>query len=230
MRRCRSHGELLGPYVLGALEAAEAEELRRHLAECSSCAAEERALGPLPELLDLVEADAPTPEPPPELEDAVLDRFVRERSRAKRPAPGWLALPPLSRRLAIPAIAVAAVLLALAIAVLPGGGDAPAYARAELRSTAGSAWAVAELEEVDAGTRVKLRAEGLPKRRTFELWCVTPDGRWVSGGTFRGRPDGTAAAELTAAVRPGDYHLMVVTRRSAGGRRGAEVMRGELEY
>jgi hypothetical protein len=35
---------------------------------------------------------------------------------------------------------------------------------------------------------------------------------------------------LTAAVRPGEYHVVVVTRRSVGGERGAEVMRGKLAY
>jgi Anti-sigma-K factor rskA/Putative zinc-finger len=219
---CRSHGELLGPYVLGALEPDETNDLRRHLEACASCAEQERALRRLPALLDLVEADAPVASPPPELEDAVLDRFVRERARA--------APPPRRRRwLAIPAIATACVIAALAIAVLPGGSER-AYARAELQG--GDAWGTARVGEVDAGTRVELRAAGLPMRRgaVYELWCVRNDGRWVSGGSFRGRADGTAAAELTAAVRPGEYHLVVVTRRSAGGERGAEIMRGELQY
>jgi hypothetical protein len=52
----------------------------------------------------------------------------------------------------------------------------------------------------------------------------------VNGGSFHARADGTAAAELTAAVRPGEYHVVVITRRSAGGMRGDEVMRGKLAY
>ena len=226
MSGCRTHAELLGPYVLGALEADEMDDVRGHLASCTSCAAEERRLRRLPGLLDLVEEDAPVAAPRPELEDAVLDRYVRERAREASPA--------RSRRwLAIPAIAIACVLAALAIAVLPGGSER-AYARAELRPTpaGGDARGSANVAEVEAGTRVELRARGLPMRRSavYELWCVRTDGRWVSGGSFRGRPDGSAAAELTAAVRPGEYHLVVVTRRSAGGERGDEVMRGELVY
>ena len=52
------------------------------------------------------------------------------------------------------------------------------------------------------------------------------------GGSSSGgaSSDGTAAAELTAAVRPGQYHVVVITRRSNGGVRGAEVMRGKLNY
>jgi hypothetical protein len=85
---------------------------------------------------------------------------------------------------------------------------------------------------VAAGTQVKLSAHDLPvaQGRAYELWCVRTDGRWVNGGTFRARSDGTAAAELTAPVRPGEYHVVVITRRSSGDVRGAEVMRGKLVY
>ena len=55
------------------------------------------------------------------------------------------------------------------------------------------------------------------------------DGRWIKAAASA-RADGSAAAELTAAVHPGEYHVVVVTRRSVGGERGAEVMRGKLTY
>jgi hypothetical protein len=63
----------------------------------------------------------------------------------------------------------------------------------------------------------------------YELWCVRSDGHWVSGGTFRAAGDGRAEAVLTAAVRPGDYHVMVVTRHE-DGKRGPALLRGELRY
>jgi hypothetical protein len=62
---------------------------------------------------------------------------------------------------------------------------------------------------------------------------VRVNGDWVSGGSFRASVDGRAQAELTAAVKPGDYHVIVVTRadRSSGGAgRGTAVLRGELRY
>ncbi|MGH2805068.1 MAG: anti-sigma factor domain-containing protein, partial [Thermoleophilaceae bacterium] len=88
---------------------------------------------------------------------------------------------------------------------------------------------------VPAGTRVRLEASGLPGGRSavYALWCVREDGRWVSGGTFRAGADGRVEAELTAAVRPGDYHQMVVTRRPRHGdpvERGPSVLRGRLLY
>jgi hypothetical protein len=77
---------------------------------------------------------------------------------------------------------------------------------------------------------VRLRARGLPDDRMYELWCVREDGRWVSGGTFRAGGDGRAEAVLTAAVRPGDYHVVVVTRHAAQAGHGRALLRGRLEY
>jgi anti-sigma-K factor RskA len=225
MSGCRSHGELIGPYVLGALEPAEMDEMRGHLESCARCAAEERMLAGLPGLLDQVHADEPVATPRPELEDAVLDRFVRERADAPEPPrrrprrrPGW-------RPLA--AAAALAVALVAALVVAWPGDDDSAYARAELQGRGGQA--VAWADAVEAGTRVRVRADHLP-RGAYELWCVREDGRWINGGSFHARGEGTTSADLTAAVWPGEYHLVVITRRSSGGERGAEVMRGELEY
>jgi anti-sigma-K factor RskA len=222
---CRGHADQVGPYVLGALEPDEMEEMRRHLAGCARCTAEVRSLAELPALLDMAQADDQMAVPSPGLEDEVLDRFVRERAQ---PAPRRRRWP----RLAIPAVAVAALVAALLVAVIPGSD--PAYAHADLWSlpAGGGAEGTADVAEVAAGTRVKLQADHLPvtRGRTYELWCVRGDGRWINGGTFQARSDGTAAAELTAAVEPGEYHVVVITRRSVNGMRGAEVMRGRLRY
>ena len=226
MSGCRSHADQVGPYVLGALEPLEMDEMRAHLAGCARCAAEVRSLAELPALLDLVQEDAEVAVPSPGLEDLVLDRFVSERARSAPRGSRW-------PRLAIPAVAVAALVAALLVIVLPGGSNT-AYAHAELWSlpAGGGAEGTADVAEVAAGTRVKLRADHLPVMRgtSYELWCVRTDGRWINGGTFHARSDGTAAADLTAAVKPGDYHVVVITRHSAGGMRGAEVMRGKLNY
>jgi hypothetical protein len=64
----------------------------------------------------------------------------------------------------------------------------------------------------------------------YELWCIRADGHWVSGGTFRAANDGRAEAVLTAAVRPGDYHVMVVTRHTGEGKHGPALLRGRLRY
>ena len=225
MTGCRSHGDLVGPYVLGALEPSEIEEMAQHLRECDRCAAERRRLASLPALLDSAQAHDTVAPLSPQLEDTVLDRFVRERAQAAQPRHRWA-------RVALPAAAALAVVLAVVLAlVLPGGGER-AYARAELWSTSGRVLGSASVAEVAGGTHVQLRAHDLPITRgaVFELWCVRTDGRWINGGSFHARADGTASAQLTAAVSPGEYHVVVVTRRSVGAKRGAEVMRGKLAY
>jgi anti-sigma-K factor RskA len=222
MSSCATHGGLLGGYVLGSLDPPEMEEMHRHVADCPQCGPEARALSSLPGLLDRIEpADVPPPTLSPAVEEAVLDRFARERARQSKPR----------RRLFPRLAAVGAALAAVAVlaVVLLGGEDegSRAYATADLAAVAdsraaGEAW----VSEVPAGTRVRLDAWGLRDGRMYELWCIRDDGHWVSGGTFRAGSDGRAEAMLTAAVRPGDYHVVVV---SPHGSKDA-LMRGPLEY
>jgi Anti-sigma-K factor rskA/Putative zinc-finger len=231
MSPCTSHGELLGGYVLSALEPAEMEEMRRHVASCRTCGPEARRLEVLPSLLDTVEpADVPPPTASPELEEAILDRFVRERPHVRTPR-RW-------PRVAAVAAVIGAAAIALAIAVLPigNGDDGGLYATARLTAVAAGsdARASASVQAVPAGTQVTLTARGLDGRGGgYEVWCVRVNGDWVSGGSFRASADGRAQAELTAAVTPGDYHVIVVTRAdrpSDGAGHGTPVLRGELRY
>jgi hypothetical protein len=236
MSDCRDYAPLLGGYVLGALEPEEMEDMRLHLAACPYCGPEADRLAALPGLLDRIEpADVPPPALPAEVEEAVLDRFARERRETPRPRRPLLRRRPL---VALAAAGAAALAAALAIALPLGGDDGEqAYASVALRGLADAqdAWASAALDSVPAGTRIRLEAHGLPAGRgsEYEVWCIRADGRWVSGGSFRPDRDGVTEAELTAAVQPGDYHRMVVTERPAKageGDRGPSVLRGELRY
>ena len=104
--------------------------------------------------------------PSPGLEDEVLDRFVRERARSAPRRRRW-------PRLAIPAVAVAALLAALLVVVLPGDTNT-AYAHADLWSlpAGGGAEGTADVAAVPAGTRVKLRADHLPVRHGAHVRAV----------------------------------------------------------
>lgn len=250
MSGCPTHGTLVGGYVLGALDPEEMQEMRAHVRACPQCGPEAERLAALPGLLDRIQpADVPPPVLSPQVEEEVLDRFARERREAKRGS-RWparrSARPPARPRarlnlrgrrplLAIAAAAVVALLAALAV-LLPFGSDDgdSAYASVKLGGSptaAANAAANAQLAAVPAGTRIRLRTRGLQSDAEYEVWCVREDGRWVSGGTFWADADGTTEAELTAAVKPGDYHWMAVTRRpSRGGERGPVVLRGELRY
>jgi anti-sigma-K factor RskA/putative zinc finger protein len=244
---CPTHGPLIGGYALGALEPEEMEEMRRHVAVCPQCGPEAEALRGLPGLLDRIEpADVPPPTLSPQVEEAVLDRFARERrvegaggaperrtgSPTRRPAlfgrdPGLLA----RRSLALAAAGFVALVAALAL-ILPGDEGRPAaYATVSFDAKArGSGSAMAWLDEVPAGTRIRLETRGLPAGTAYEVWCIRTDGRWVSGGTFRADRDGRTEAELTSALRAGEYHRMVVTRGAGAADRGPTVMDGELRY
>jgi Anti-sigma-K factor rskA/Putative zinc-finger len=230
---CPTHGALLGGYVLGSLEPAEMDEMRLHVADCPYCGPESRALGVLPALLDTIEpADVPPPALSPSVEEAVLDRFASERRRDKPRRRGlpWLRAPRLA---ALGAACVAAVVIAFV--VTDNEDSSHAYASAKLApvGTVRTASAVAWADDIPAGTRVRLRARGLPAtgRAMYELWCIRADGHWVSGGTFRAAGDGRADAVLTAAVRPGDYHVMVVTRHTGKeSQHGPALLRGDLHY
>jgi anti-sigma-K factor RskA len=231
---CRA---LLGGYVLGALEPDEMEAVRAHVASCADCGREHASLAPLPALLDAAgSVDPVADKPPAALEDAVLDRFARERPRpADRARRGrvraWLSRP-------IPAAAVAAAAAALVtIAVSawlngPGGSGARAYdAYLHGSAAAPGARAYAKLTSGAAGTQVDLHVHGVRPApgASYELWCVDHDGSRVSAGTFRVDQQGRAEVRLTTAARVGEYDRLTVERLSAG-EPGQRVMAGSIEY
>jgi Anti-sigma-K factor rskA/Putative zinc-finger len=247
---CADCRELIGGYILDALEPDEMEAVARHLEVCPECVAEHRRLELLPDLLDLAGIAEPAQVRPPEqLEEAVLDRFAREHPserREKRPRRPLAPLARFGRQLRRPvplaagaALAAAAVTLAI---VLPGGGQNGYTAspgdsfKASLTglAPAPSAHAVARLQTVSSGTRVWLRVNGLKgqPQDLYELWCVRDDGTKISAGTFRVDSRGRAAVNLTTAAVMGDYHRLSVERKPQPPARatGQRVMAGEIQY
>jgi hypothetical protein len=90
---CRA---LLGGYVLDALEPEEMDAVREHVASCAECSREHASLAPLPALLDAAgSAEPEAAHPPATLEDAVLDRFARDRPRVGAPVGAPVAGTPL---------------------------------------------------------------------------------------------------------------------------------------
>jgi hypothetical protein len=235
---CRS---LLGGYVLAALEPEEMEAVRTHVAACADCSHEHAELAPLPSLLDVAgSVDAAPERPPAALEDAVLDRFARERPRADDAPPATPRRPRVRARLARPlpiaaGAATLAVLATLAVtAGIGGSGSTTAHAYgALLRGSAAApgARAYARLSTQAAGTRVDLRVRGMqPTPGTvYELWCLGRDGTRVSAGTFHVDGSGRASVRLTTAARLGEYDRLSVERVGAAPA-GQPVMAGSIEY
>ena len=252
---CNDCRNLLGGYVLHALEADDADADRRHLATCPSCAAEHGQLTGIPSILDTAGAAAvenSTEHPPPTLEEAVLDRFAREHRRGGRAQEdrnaraarrtGFAAA--LRRRFARPlpaalAGALAAAAISVALIVLPGGDGDDANGEQYQASLSGSpaapgARASAKLQVFASGTRVRLSVRGLhgSPDTVYELWCLRDDGEKVSAGTFRTDASGNADVNLTTAAIPGEYHRLGVERRtlSPAGHPATSVMTGEIRY
>lgn len=69
----RSHNdELLGPYVLGALDPDEEREMERHLKVCSGCRKEVEELRCVHRILSGIPRDIMVTAPPPGLKSSVL--------------------------------------------------------------------------------------------------------------------------------------------------------------
>ena len=245
-RACQKCRELIGGYVLDALEPGEREAVHRHLATCEQCAREHAELAAVPALLEAADsADAVALRPPPRLEEAVLDRFAREgrgetppRHPARRRRARWV----------VPALAVAAcalVALVLAFALTDsedGGGSGGDSASGQARvyrvgmvgtGPARQASGQARLYPGDTGTGVHLKVSGLrPDAYDYELWCVRDDGWKISAGTFRVDASGRADVQLTTAAKPTEYDGLTVQARPRGGapdRRGLRVLIGRIK-
>jgi hypothetical protein len=220
MTACEHMRPALGAYVLGALPADEAAEVRRHIEECPECAAEHGALAPLPGLLEMAGgAEAATADPlPAAFEERLLDAFARDRTaaprRKRRRRLPRLRLPWMAAGAGVAALAAAAV---IAVLVLTGGEDpAPRY-DLTLQSTeaAPGAQARARLDSVSGGTELHLWVRGMPgdPRAIYEVMCEAP-GWKASAGTFRVNVSGRAYVVLNTAARRGEYDAIRVIRRA----------------
>jgi anti-sigma-K factor RskA len=163
----RHSSDNAGAYVLGALEAAEAEAFRTHLATCALCRDEVSAFQEVADLLALTVLPQPVP---PALKQRVM-ASVRGDSRAqperRRPRlPPWLfsALP-------TPAVAAAATVLVLVVAIvvvaLASGGGAGTRTYSASVSWPGSA----KLRVT--GGRGELVVRGMPpppRSKIYEVW------------------------------------------------------------
>ena len=230
LRTCDDLRPLLGGYVLGALEPDEMEAVREHLPSCPACSAEHASLVGLPALLDLATPlDAPDEPLSPAFEEALLDRFARDRDAAASPPRRRRRLPRIAWT--TPRVAVASGLLAAALtfatmAALDNDPSPPGNSRSyvvPLRAAAsapagGKLRARVSLYRVSGGTGVHLSASGLPAGpgRVYEMLCEKR-GWSASAGTFRADASGRVEAKLTTAARVGEYDSLRIVYRDERG-------------
>ena len=192
---------LLGPYVMGALEASEEREVEDHLRECAGCRGEANGLRSVHErLLDLAFA---TDAPPRDLEERVVAGIPPREVR--RRLPSWVA-------------AVAAVLCVFAVIgaiFVPdlSGGRALASATLTPTDLAPDAGGEVSIEDAKGNTEVRLEAWGLPAcedNRYYELWLVEGEER-VSAGSFTVGPSGRVEVDMNAPDFAGSYPAVGIT-------------------
>lgn len=230
-------------YLLGTLEPDERARVEAHLEGCERCRFEAASLR---DAVTLLQESAPPTTPPTGLGARTL-LAVERAARADEPAPEPRPAPetrPASRlapapgrgrgrrgrgRLALALAGVAAVAAAggvgLGIANRgPSGNveiDAPLVAPGR-PGTVGSV----RVREAGIGRIVELRTSALPEldntREFYEVWFAgaghgpeRPNA--VSAGTFHPDPEGRSEVELTAAVVPRNYPLLLITREPRNG-------------
>lgn len=223
MTGCDHLRPALAAYVLGALDAAESEDVRRHVERCPDCAAEHDALAPLPGLLSVAGgAEAATAEPlPPAFEERLLDAFATERALAPARPRRLARLRRRRPRLRWIAAGVATAALAAGAAVIVVGGEEPAPRYDVVLQGVGPASAAsarAQLESLGEGTELHLWVRDLPtgSPAVYEVLCEAP-GLRASAGTFRVDATGRAYVVLTTAARRGEYDTIRVVRRTRAG-------------
>jgi anti-sigma-K factor RskA len=230
------HEELemsLAAWVLGAMTADEADEMRLHIDGCTSCrettARMERATGALPLAVDEVA-------PPARLRERVLTGAAATRTSAgsagtaiapaprrtepRRPSRVTPIAPAPRPRIPVFAMA-AAVLLALLVGVV--AGDLLGRSAVPPPATAVARYTIVGSQEL-AGARasvIDLKSDGVtlvdftglppvPSGKVYEVWLITPSGRADPAAVFV--PDSNGSKVVVVNQSLSGYSVMAVTR------------------
>ena len=225
------HEELemsLAAWVLDAVSADEADEMRLHIEGCASCreatARMERASGALPLAVDEVR-------PPARLRERVLSAAAASRGTAVAPAPrrmeprrpSKVTPPPAMPRSRNPVFAAAAaVLLALLVGVVAGDllgrtavPPASAVARYTIVGSQELAGAKASVIDLKSDGVALVDFTGLPQvqaGKVYEVWLITPSGRADPAAVFV--PDSNGSKVVLVNHSLSGYSVMAVTREA----------------
>jgi anti-sigma-K factor RskA len=212
MTEHRDCGADAAAYALGALEPAEAEAFREHLATCVVCRDEVSAFGAVVDVLPLA---APPQRVPRSLKRRLMEE-VRAESRAKpspaRRRPAWLAAFPRPA-MALAATAIAVLIVVGGVLLSSGGGSGARVFHASVAFK--NASAVLNVKG-DRGELVLQRMHPPPAGQVYEVWLKR---------SSRPPEPTTALFSVTAAGSgavdvPGNLHgvtQVMVTPEPAGG-------------
>lgn len=191
---CRSLRELLGVYVVGAIDPAERAVVDAHLDHCDDCREELAGLAVLPALLHrispadaerLLDAEAPGDDGPAELSPDLLPSLLRRVASRRR-----------SRRLRA-ALTLAAVTLvvvggtaAVTSALSPPQANRAPQDVASARSGVVDAMVRYGKSQWGPGTEMFVRVRGLAEGSRCTFWVVTKSGLRDFAGAWSVGPAG----------------------------------------
>ena len=225
-------------WVLGALDADDAERFRQHLASCGRCQEAVAGLGPAARMLHTA---APAAQPPPGLQERTLASVRRAAGAAGPPARA-----PARHRhrrrirarwLAAAAAAAAAAVIGVVL-VLQGARPAPAgtYTVTLHAAAGGTASGQAVERQTADGWSIQLTVHGLRDLgpgRFYECWYAGPAGRpghpgLITAGTFTVGGGGSATVQMWTAADPDAFPVMQITaeRPGDGGQHGPVILTG----
>lgn len=194
--------DLLGPYVLGGLDADDRARLEAHLPTCASCRDELATYAGLPALL---RAGAPSSAHRETSDAALGDAIGALRTRRRRR---------LLLTAAAAVVLVAGAGVGTAVVLEP---DAPVATTLALSAPAGvSATGAASLSAKPWGTSVELDLRGLPQDEQFVAWLVSPEGERQQVATWGSTGNGEAHVTGASAFATRDVAQVRVTDSDGG--------------
>jgi anti-sigma-K factor RskA len=217
----------LAAWVLGAVEAEEAESIRLHVAGCASC---QQAAARLHRAARALPLEVDEMSPPPRLRERVLIAAAAARASSiptaparKRvaPVPGrWKPVATIELGRLITFAAAAAVLLALLIGLVagdivgrrsipPASTQVARFALVGHGALAGAHGSVIDLKPDGVALVDFTGLPPLQKGKVYELWLITPGGHPDAAAIFA--PDTKGSKVVLVNLPLAGYSQMAVT-------------------
>jgi anti-sigma-K factor RskA len=232
--------DLLPAFALGALDAPEAQQVRRHLSQCKKCLRDLEELQGVEGLLALV---VPHVSPDPALKARLLNRVRAEAAQAGRGEEGST-LDRLKGLIQRNALVWTPISIVVIIGLLIGNlllwqraprqaAGTPLWAVPLVRTDAsppGASGVLAMSEDGQAGALVVYGLEPLAPGQQYQLWLIR-DGERDSGAVFSVDEEGEAIVRVDARRALLEYANFGITIEPAGGSPGPtgdKVMGGSL--
>lgn len=230
MTDCQQVRQLLGVYVVGAIDPAERFVVDNHLAGCPDCREELAGLAGLPALLGRVpleeaeqiagfdperaEAGERADAEPPEAEILTpLLAKVAHRRRVSR----WRSLVSVA---AVAIIAAAAAIGGVRLAN-PPSATVSALRWDNVQTTMGRVQMDVKYAGVPGGTRLDVQVYGIPAGTTCQFWVIGDDGQRWSAGSWTVTDEWKTSSYPTVSAAPA--HELRGFQLTSGSRTLAQV-------